>query len=222
MHRPLLRAMSRWLDVGESPQHADYVLVLNGSLNTRPFVTAALIKADMARQALITQISPLMGNPFLPPSDVINRDVLLARGIAPDDVRILPAAATTTYDEAQALAAFLKEHTEARVLIVTDASHTRRSHWVFAKALGRQSEQVSFVSAPADQYGPDDWWRDEAGFLAITTEYLKLVFYVVYYGYFGYWLLACGGLITVAAWIWRSHSYRSASIGSKREAFQAG
>ena len=204
-------------EASQTPGQAEYVMVLNGNENTRPFVAAALAKAGIARHALVTRVAPEMNNPYLPPYDEINRDVLLNRGVSPDRVTILPAAAATTYDEAQALAAFLKDRPQARVLIVTDDFHTRRSRWVFAKVLGESFERVSFVAAPADAYRPDRWWQDEAGFIAFTTEYLKLAFYAVYYGYFGYWLLACGVLVLVARWIRKNQnrSYRNAQFTAK-------
>jgi uncharacterized SAM-binding protein YcdF (DUF218 family) len=106
--------------------------------------------------------------------------------------------AATTYDEALALVAFLKDKPEARVLVVTDDYHTRRSRWVLDRALGEKADRASFVSAPYTDFTEDRWWRDEGQFIAVATEYPKLIFYIVYYGYIGYWLLACAGLAVVA------------------------
>ena len=53
-----LRAMADFLDVGEHPRQSQYVMVLNGDENTRPFVAAALIKAGIARQALVAEVAP--------------------------------------------------------------------------------------------------------------------------------------------------------------------
>ena len=136
---------------------------------------------------------------FLPTHE-ITRQVLVKRGIPSGDITILPAAATTTFDEAQALAAFLRDRPRTTVLVVTSDVHTRRSRWVFARAPGPRAAQVSFVSALDDDFRRDCWWQDEAG-LVVMSEYLKLAFYVVYYGYVGYWLAACVGLALVATCI---------------------
>lgn len=45
----LLPTLARWLDVGVAPQPADYLFVLPGGEDTRPFVAAALVKAGYAR-----------------------------------------------------------------------------------------------------------------------------------------------------------------------------
>ena len=203
VHPHVLRAMARWLDVGGRPQPAEYVMVLTGGENTRPFAAATLLRAGFAPCTLVTQVAvlPELTKLGLPPSHEINRRVLLNRGIAPDDIIVLPASATTTHDEAVALAAFLADRPKARVLVVTNDCHTRRSRWVFARVLGDRAGQVSFVSAPTDEFSMDCWWQDEAGFVTIVSEYLKLAFYLVCYGHFGSWLAACGGLALVASWI---------------------
>jgi putative flippase GtrA/uncharacterized SAM-binding protein YcdF (DUF218 family) len=199
-HPRLLRAMARWLDVGEPPQPAECVMVLNGAEDTRPFAAAALLKAGFARHALVARVSTTTWVPhmMLSPCDETNRQVLLKCGVPQRDITILPGEAESTYDEAQALATFLRDRPKTRVLVVTSDCHTRRSRWVFARALGDQAAQVSFVSAPTDEFRMDCWWQDELGFVTIVTEYFKLFFYVIYYGHLGYWLAACGALALVA------------------------
>ena len=138
--------------------------------------------------------------------------MLLKRGVAATSITLLPGLAATTYDEALALRAFLGDRPKTHVIVVTSDYHTRRSRWVFARALGDRAGEVSFVSAPADDFHMDEWWRDEIGFVTILTEYLKLAFYVARYGYLGYWLAACGGLAMVAGWTrWRECSGNSRS-----------
>jgi uncharacterized SAM-binding protein YcdF (DUF218 family) len=212
---PLLRAAASWLDVGEPPQQADYIMLLNGGEESRPFAAAALVRAGWAPRVLVaeTELSPAVLDGIIPPYHEINRQVLLRRGVAEANVAILPGAAATTYDEATALAAFLRDRPDARVLIVTNDCHTRRSRWVFARVLADRAHQVSFVSAPTDEFPIDGWWRSQLGFLSIVTEYLKLAFYAAVYGCLGYWLAACGVLALVAAWIRRRKSAAPSPLG---------
>jgi uncharacterized SAM-binding protein YcdF (DUF218 family) len=203
-HAPLLRAMARWLDVGEPPRPAEYVMVLNGCEDTRPLVAAALVGAGFARHALVAEVAPSPAADYaFPPCHEINRQVLLRRGVPESDITVLPAAALSTYDEAETLAAFLRDRPNSRVLVVTSDCHTRRSRWIFARTLAERADQLWFVSAPSDDFGVDDWWRAETGFITIVMEYLKFAFYVARYGHLGYWLAACGLLAVVAAWIRR-------------------
>lgn len=203
---PLLRAMMTWLDVGQRPRYARYVMVLTGDERSRPLLAAALLKAKLAQHALITEVAmtPYETVPAGLPYHEVNCRVLQKRGIARSDITMLLPPARTTYDEARALAAFLRNRPDARVLVVTNDYHTRRSRWVFDRVLGQQAAQISFVSAPTDDVRRDCWWQDEIGFVRVVAEYFKLAFYVVCYGYVGHWLAACAGLALVIAW---AHSH---------------
>jgi uncharacterized SAM-binding protein YcdF (DUF218 family) len=202
---PVLRAAARWLNVGEPPHKADYVMVLNGGEDTRPFAAAALVTAGWAPQALVAETAPTppVSDGIIPAYHDINRQVFLKCGVPAANVTILPGQAATTYDEARALAAFLQDHADARVLVVTNDYHTRRSRWVFARVLADRARQISFVSAPTDEFPMDRWWQSQLGLLVVATEYPKLVFYAATYGCLGQWLAACVLLILMALWIRR-------------------
>ena len=216
-HTRLLRGAARWLDVGERPRRADYVMVLNGGEDTRPFAAAALVKAGWAPRVLVAEVAPtpVVLDGIMLPSHEIDREILQKRGVRADHITILPGQAATTYDEALALAVFLRDRPEARVLVVTNEFHTRRSRWIFARVLGDRAGHVSFVSAPTDEYPIDGWWRSQLGFEAIVSEYPKLVFYAARYGYLGWWLAACAMLTVVAGWIRRRESRGCRAILSR-------
>lgn len=204
----LLRAAARWLDVGESPRHADYVMILVGDERTRPFVAAALVSEGWARRVLVCESAPTPQSidGILPPAHGIGRKILLNQGVSPDDVVVLRSEAATTYDEAKALAAFLEDYPGVRVLVVTSDYHTRRSRWIFIRSLADRSDAVSFVSAPTDYCDMNRWWRNQWGMRIVASEYLKLAFYLVRYGHICHWLAACGVLVSVAVWIRRRQS----------------
>ena len=168
-------------------------------------MAAALVEEGWARRVLVAKSAP---NPFttdkiLPPPHEVNRGILVNRGVPADNVIILPGAAETTFDEAQALATFLKDRPGARVIVVTSDYHSRRSRWIFQRTLAGRSDVLSFVSAPTDYVDMDQWWREQWGMKIVPVEYLKLAFYLVRYGYFLRWLAACGFLAVVAFWIRR-------------------
>jgi len=179
-----------WLDVGARPPAAscDFVMVLGGDPNTRPYVAAALVRAGLARQVLLSRVADSVGpHGTLVPEHELSRRVLLARGVPASDIILLDREATTTHDEAHALADFLKDHPAARMAVVTNHFHTRRARWVFRQVLGNGSSAggkapvLCFVSAPTDDFSLDRWWETEDGFMTVLGENLKLVFYVFYY-----------------------------------------
>jgi uncharacterized SAM-binding protein YcdF (DUF218 family) len=184
----LLPPLGRWLDVGYPPRPADYVIVLCGEENTRPFVAAALVKVGLAQKVLVAHVkaSPDVEDGILPPAHEIVRRVLLRRGVAVDDIAILGSQVEHTHGEAQVLAAFLQSSPHARVTVVTSNYHTRRARWAFARVLGDRVGQVRFVSAPAYCFRSDNWWQSEKGVRTVVGEYMKLAFYGVRYGRLGH------------------------------------
>jgi uncharacterized SAM-binding protein YcdF (DUF218 family) len=186
---PILSAMGQWLDVGVPPQRADYAMILTGDENTRPFVAATLVKKGWAQQALATQVKNPPGvadDAELACNENIRR-IMRHQGVPADQFLTLPGEATTTFDEAQALAAFLETRPDAKVLIVTNHYHTRRAKWIFSRVLP-STVSISMISAPTDNFELREWWKNEKGWGIVTSEYLKIVFYDFRYGYFG---IAC-------------------------------
>jgi uncharacterized SAM-binding protein YcdF (DUF218 family) len=159
--RPLLTSMGSWLDVGRSPSHCDYVMILGGGPDTRPYAASAMMKAGYASNALIPTVLATadVDDGFALDSHEIYRRVLVSRGVAATHIEVLDIDATSTLDEARALRRFLMSMPDVRVSIVTDDFHTRRARWIFHRILGPRREQVQFVAAPADGLAADNWWQ---------------------------------------------------------------
>lgn len=179
----VLIAAARFLDVSDPPQATDYVMVLGGHVETRPFVAAALLKAGLARKALMATIRGYgdEAQGIAPPEQEVVRAVLVRQGVSPNAIVILSNPCASTFDEARALAEFLQSEPHSSVTVVTSCYHTRRTRWIFLKALGEHASRVRFVGAPADGFDATNWWHFESGFCTYVDEYLKLAFYLVRY-----------------------------------------
>jgi uncharacterized SAM-binding protein YcdF (DUF218 family) len=184
LHSWWLPVMGAWLDVGETPVHTDYVLVLNGDMNTRPFVAAALVKQGFADQVVITQVkvSPQWEKSPWKPEHEIVREIQLQRGVPADQLIVLESACDATRDEALVFYKFMQSQPAKTATIVTSNYHTRRTRWVFREVFGQQSHQLHFVSAPTDFYNASNWWRMEESFVLYLQECMKFAFYWVYHG----------------------------------------
>jgi uncharacterized SAM-binding protein YcdF (DUF218 family) len=211
----ILLALGMWLDVGERPQKADFIMILAGDENNRPYLAAALVRAGCAGKALVAKgdISCAVSEGIVPPADEIIRRVLLSYGTAAENIITLPVAAATTYDEARALANFLEKKTNSRVLIVTTHYHTRRARWIFSKILG-DMQKISFVSAPTDKFQLATWWRNDSGSVEIISEYVKLMYYVICYGYGSYFLAGGVMLAILVVFYRRSHGKNAPTASS--------
>jgi uncharacterized SAM-binding protein YcdF (DUF218 family) len=179
----LLPLPGRFLDVSERPAPTDYVLVLNGDRETRPFVAAALVKAGLVPKVLVVQSvpSPDEEDGLVPVEHEIVKRVLLGRGVPEEAITILPGLAATTFDEARALAGFLDAHPEITVTVVTNRFHTRRARWVFGQVLGDRIAHLRFVGAPQDAVMESEWWRSPRGATSYLSEYAKFAYYLVHY-----------------------------------------
>jgi uncharacterized SAM-binding protein YcdF (DUF218 family) len=149
---------------------------------------------------------------IVPPNHEIICRTLRLRGVPEDKITILEGQTSSTFGDIGALAEFLDSSPGDRVLIVTDNFHTRRARWVAARVLGDRLEQVSFVSAPVDEFRPDNWWQSDLGFKMIVGEYLKFAYYIVRYGTFLYWAIPFTGLVMSAV----IYSRHRAQAGSHR------
>jgi uncharacterized SAM-binding protein YcdF (DUF218 family) len=183
--RQMLPWAARWLDVGEPPTKAEYVVVLGGDVNVRPLVAAALFRAGLAAKVLVSDSAAATDRPedrLLSEPEVLRR-VLLARGVPDHAIVFLGKHNRTTYDEARALEAYLQGAPPARVSVVTSDYHTRRTRWIFRQVLGPRAAALCFVSAPSDDFRAENWWQTEHGFVAIIVENLKFLFYLLRYGH---------------------------------------
>jgi uncharacterized SAM-binding protein YcdF (DUF218 family) len=202
----VLSALGRWLDVGRPPQKADVVVLLNGSYNTRPFMAAALVHGGWAAKVVLNTVAlhPIQADGAIPPSHEIALKVMEYGGLARNNVVLLDTSATTTFDEAAGVAKYADAHNVKRLLLVTEGPHMRRSVWIFQKVLAGRGIEVIPVSAPTDDFDFAVWWRSEEGFLFVVSEYLKLLFYSLRYGWLAYEIIAVVTIIVIArAWFWR-------------------
>jgi uncharacterized SAM-binding protein YcdF (DUF218 family) len=174
-----LTRAARFLDVSDPPPSADYVMVLGGGSDTRPFVAAAWVLRGKAKAILIPTVQTppgLVDGAILPDHEVIRR-VLLAQGVSQQCITILPGECSSTRDEAKALAIYLEAHPGVSVAIVTNTLYTRRTRSIMCRELGKNSPQVAYIGAPTDRFDETIWWKMEEGFQCYATEYVKLVAY---------------------------------------------
>lgn len=180
---PILVGACRWLDVGEAPSCAEHVFVLPGEETYRPLLAAALVKGGLAGGVLIPQTddSPDVTDGLRPPAADVVAAVVRHRGVLDENIVCLEAASRTTFDDAHALAAFLEQRPHDRVIVVTNAFHTRRARFIFRRVLGDNADRVRVVSAPNPGFAEETWWQNRFSANIVLAENLKLGFYFVRY-----------------------------------------
>jgi uncharacterized SAM-binding protein YcdF (DUF218 family) len=178
-----LPPVAGWLDIDQQPECTPYVLILPGDESRRSLTAAGLIRVGLAQDVLIPQNpeSADVKDGITLPTAQISRQILLQAGIADDHILLLPSQSRTTFDDARAVAEFLRDR-EPKVTGVTSAFHTRRTRFVFRRVFGADADGIRVVSAPNPGFDTSDWWQRREGLRLILTEYVKLAFYYVRYG----------------------------------------
>jgi uncharacterized SAM-binding protein YcdF (DUF218 family) len=182
--RPLLTGALRWLDVGQRPRASQYVMILGGGLTTRPFAAALLVKRHLAGEVLMArQWDDADAAQWLIDSEqALARQVLIRRGVPASQIHLIGRSVVSTFDEATALAEFLREHPSARAMVVTNDYHTRRARWSLARVVDHAADRLTVISIPTDEFSAEDWWRTSVGRMLVVGEYAKLVYYQFRHG----------------------------------------
>lgn len=97
--------------------------------------------------------------------------------------RLLPAlgdGARSTFDEAYDALAWSKAQEYARIIVVTNAFHSRRAHYAFEKVFRGSDIKVEIAAAPDPGYSQSNWWLVDKGLAAYLTEPLKFMAYLVF------------------------------------------
>lgn len=177
---PLLVAGARALTVDDARGPADYIVVLSGGSETRPFAAAELYRRGLAPRVVIfharEEPGPDVGAPALTQVQIYRR-VLEMEGVPAAAIAQLPGRVDSTRDEARALRRLLVAHPARRVIIVTSPEHTRRARWTFQKTLTGMAVEVRMAPARHPRFDETNWWRHDVGALAYIHEFLKFPYY---------------------------------------------
>jgi uncharacterized SAM-binding protein YcdF (DUF218 family) len=110
---------------------------------------------------------------------------LAKQGVPAEAIEILPVIVESTHDEAVVLQKTAKEQNLKSVLLVTSGYHTRRTLWTFEKVFrdNNDSIQIGIESPPAGWQTPTPayWWLSPRGWSFVAGEYLKIVYYWLFY-----------------------------------------
>ena len=176
---PLLVTAARLLTIDDSDGRAEYLVVLGGGTETRPFAAAALYRRDVAPKVLIfrQEADRATSLGLSPTSDELCRKVLEIEGVHPGAIERVPGVVGNTWDEARLLRRFLETRSARRIIIVTSAEHTRRARWVFRTVFSGLPVEVRMAPARDPRFDETNWWKDDNGTLAYLHEYLKLPYY---------------------------------------------
>ena len=164
----------------EDTAAADYLVVLGGDAESRPFKAAELFRAGVAPRVLLFEYPA-------PPrrqrtQTMLYRRILEHEGVPASAIVQVPGVVRTSWEEAQSLRRYVEANPTRRVVIVTSAEHTRRARWAFRRALAPSNVDVRMAAARHQDFDESNWWRHDEGVLLYMHEFVKLPYYLLRYG----------------------------------------
>ncbi len=180
----MLAAIGNFLVEKDTLEPADIILLLNGDPTTRPNHVVELYGRGLAPTVVIARAEDSQGVQFGAYPNVTDSNITMLEKLGVPEshiVQLRPAGGVQhTFDEAQVVHAYCREHSIRKVIIVTSDLHSRRARFIFRKIFDGDSKIM--MSPISDRkYGANNWWRLEDGIIGCQNEYLRLLYYHLKY-----------------------------------------
>lgn len=174
----LFFGIGQWLVVQDPLAHADVIVVLSGRIPERAVEAARIYQAGYSEQIWVSRpVSPgdelkTMNISYLG-EDFYNEEILLAKHVLPDAIRVLDRPSANTEEEVREISQTLRDENLHQVIIVTSKPHTRRVRAIWRKLVGPDPHLIVRY-ATDDPYDGAHWWRHTHDALDIVRETLGL------------------------------------------------
>ena len=184
---PLSFALSSFLVVEKHVERPNAIVILGGSAEyvERTSLAASLFREGLADKIIVTNDGKKGGwnseeqrNPYFVESARAN---LIASGVPPEALEVLPDVTDGTDEEAAVVLRFAETANLTSILLVTSPYHTRRALWIFETYRDR-SGRVCSIGVTASRGGRLDpssylWWTSLDGWRLVVSEYAKMTYF---------------------------------------------
>lgn len=117
-----------------------------------------------------------------PKGEFMARTELERRSLPPALVTVVPGRATSLWDAARQLRAWMRTHDDTEVLVLCTQFSSREQHRVFSLVLGHElAQRVHWLPVRAKRYDPSNWWKRKEGHVEFFGSCLGLL-HVLFYG----------------------------------------
>jgi len=176
---PLLRGIGQLWVVNDELAQADAIVILGGGLENRTVLAARLYHEGWAKQILVMQPerTKITRLDIIADQAALTKKLLLVEKVPESAIVFVEPEVTSTFEEAQALAAWSKEHQAHSLLAPTDLFHTRRARWILQRYLKDSGAEVRMIAVPLRRYNGDNWWQTEQGLIDFQNEIVKFALY---------------------------------------------
>lgn len=181
-------SIARYLIVERPLGHADAIQVLGGSqaYQERTHKAAELYEQGVSSKIFLTNDGIQAGwdqerqrNPYFVEKAYWE---LIKQGVPAASIEILsPVVEGGTKGEANLVIGAMSERKIESLLLVTSAYHTRRTQWTFERSIQRSYPPLKLGITAASDVNLFTWWLSIRGWQMVGLEYVKTVYYCMYY-----------------------------------------
>jgi hypothetical protein len=156
--------------------HPADVIVVHAGAHERVTYAVELYQQGLAPEIWITGLN----TNAITGTTRASRQYAINAGVPTEAIHLL--STTNTWEDGREIAALAKQHQLSSLLIVTSWSHSRRALCNDHYHLRGSRITTFFAAPPYGQIHPDTWWQNRYGRRIVCSEYIKMVFYWLYYG----------------------------------------
>ena len=178
----LLSSYARWFSKDNAERGADAIVILSGGKLTRLPHALKLWTEDFAPSLYVTDQKSVAAE-F---QDMVISNLEFAARLAAKResnatfalIPSLTGGATSTFDEAYDTLSYAQSKNWKRIIIVTDAFHTRRALHAYEKVFEGSEIEVQVSAAGNDVFDESNWWKTDRGISSYVLETIKYPVYL--------------------------------------------
>ena len=182
-HTIVLRLLAWPLLAGDSPTACNYFCIHGGELGAdgfEPFDAAVAWHDKLEGRKillLVPHTSRIVEIGAVPSFEQTCRKELNKRGISSGKIRVIHSDASNVWEEAHAMADWLKERPGETVVLACSPFTSGRLRYVLNKVLGAASaNRVQLATLPDPGCSPETWWRSRKGVKEFMYAWLELMY----------------------------------------------
>jgi uncharacterized SAM-binding protein YcdF (DUF218 family) len=183
-HVPILTQLGKYLVVQHPAAKSDLIVCLAGGDVERGLASADLFtrglapKIFIAREPIPNGLDTLKqkGVPYPESVDLV---AMILKGLGVPETAVVRGdqPVQSTFEEAERVAALVKEKKYRSLILVTSPTHSRRAWLTFRHVIPDKDVRITVIPTPYSKFRAEDWWKTRAYVREVILEYQKLIYY---------------------------------------------
>jgi len=182
-YQPILSSYAEFYTVNNASSGADAIVILSGGQASRIPHALNLFTENYAPRLLLTDVKKMnmrFAHLFSTNEEIAQAMIdELKLSVPIITVASLKGGATSTFDEAYDLRKFSEAEGFKRLILVTDAFHTRRAYHAFQTVFAGSEIRLEMSAAQNDIFNESNWWTSDQGISAYVLESIKYPVYLL-------------------------------------------